>query len=266
MRGVRALLVLAPWLVACNDSRPFHCFVDDQCGAGAGGGARCEPDGYCSFADSTCASGRRFGAQSPGQLANTCVAASTDDGGLEPGDEIVPAAASGDTVLDQAQPAAVLGGARTMRVDAVPLQNGLLRFAPSIPAGAVLKRAELVIHVTGDGQLDDGVVRLYAVTEAWEEAAATWRLRAPGTPWSAEGAGPASRGAQPIASFDPQNANRDYTVRLPTDLVARWISDPAQNHGMVLTIANSADQGCTFVTREDPDMALRPRLLLRYRR
>src|SRR5207253_7650425 len=102
--------------------------------------------------------------------------------------------------------------------------------------------------------------------EGWDEASATWQSRMSGTPWSAEGAGPASRSPQPIAEFNPNHNNRDYTIRLPTDLVARWIATPAQNFGVVLVVEGTGDQGTTFVTREDPTAGNRPRLQLSYKK
>src|SRR5262249_22943983 len=48
----------------------FHCLDDTQCGAGG----RCDaPTGFCSFLDSSCDSGRRYG-EFAGGLANLCVA------------------------------------------------------------------------------------------------------------------------------------------------------------------------------------------------
>jgi hypothetical protein len=55
----------------------FHCATSDQCGAGT-----CEPEGFCSFPDSTCASGRRFG-ELGGSLAGVCVGELPGDGSVD---------------------------------------------------------------------------------------------------------------------------------------------------------------------------------------
>ena len=52
----------------------FRCGTAATCGAGT-----CEPTGYCSFDDTGCAGGRRYGAAASEELANTCV------GGVAPG-------------------------------------------------------------------------------------------------------------------------------------------------------------------------------------
>lgn len=53
----------------------FQCQVDADC---AGAGGMCEAIGYCSFPDSACASGQKYGEHS-GSLSNECVV----DGGTE---------------------------------------------------------------------------------------------------------------------------------------------------------------------------------------
>jgi hypothetical protein len=54
----------------------FHCTSNSDCTNGGAAG-RCEPVGFCSYADATCASGQRFG-EAAGALTSTCV------GGGEP--------------------------------------------------------------------------------------------------------------------------------------------------------------------------------------
>src|SRR5215467_9276093 len=49
----------------------FMCTSDESCSA-TGIAGRCEPNGFCSFVDTTCASGRRFGDGS-GPYSNMCV-------------------------------------------------------------------------------------------------------------------------------------------------------------------------------------------------
>src|SRR5262245_40461270 len=69
------------WLAAhlvlcagCLSKSPFLCESDSQCVSPGVAGGRCESNGYCSFADSECASGRRFGEATSSELAGQCVA------------------------------------------------------------------------------------------------------------------------------------------------------------------------------------------------
>lgn len=67
MRGLLAAAVLT--LAACQQlDATFRCGAEASCGNGT-----CEPTGYCSFDDSGCTSGRRYGAAAASELANTCV-------------------------------------------------------------------------------------------------------------------------------------------------------------------------------------------------
>lgn len=52
-------------------SASFACESPDDCLDGAIEGV-CEADGYCSFVDEDCGSGRRYGAHSPAGIANDC--------------------------------------------------------------------------------------------------------------------------------------------------------------------------------------------------
>ena len=68
---LRWALCLVVANAACLRTTTFHCSSDNQCQSGGQHG-RCESVGFCSFDDSACAGGRRFGDLS-GAYANTCV-------------------------------------------------------------------------------------------------------------------------------------------------------------------------------------------------
>lgn len=67
-------------LGACTESGAFVCSGDDSCGSGG----ICEADGWCSFADEECNSGRRYGSES-GAQSGQCVVSmdmGTSSGGV----------------------------------------------------------------------------------------------------------------------------------------------------------------------------------------
>lgn len=66
---MRALALTAFVLAGCSDRAIFECVDDASCGASG----RCEDNGYCSFPDAECASGRRFGEHAPAGVAGRCV-------------------------------------------------------------------------------------------------------------------------------------------------------------------------------------------------
>lgn len=63
---------------ACLRSTEYRCSSNTECGTGG----TCESVGFCSFADSSCASGVRFG-DSAGDLANQCTGTAGNDGGVD---------------------------------------------------------------------------------------------------------------------------------------------------------------------------------------
>jgi hypothetical protein len=58
-------------LTACKISDTFHCTADEQCRLDSVTGF-CESTGFCSFLDTTCASGHRYD-ETAGQLGRRCV-------------------------------------------------------------------------------------------------------------------------------------------------------------------------------------------------
>ncbi len=61
--------VVLPMLCAGCSSDTFGCLEEDQCGKDG----RCESNGYCSFPDAECESGRRFAESATDGVANVCV-------------------------------------------------------------------------------------------------------------------------------------------------------------------------------------------------
>ncbi|HEU0032317.1 MAG TPA: lectin-like protein [Kofleriaceae bacterium] len=83
-------LVATPLAVGCLRSTQFHCDDNTDCGTGT-----CEAVGYCSFADSSCGTGARFGELS-GPYAGLCVGDQPPiDGGPNDGPDAPPDAPVG---------------------------------------------------------------------------------------------------------------------------------------------------------------------------
>lgn len=76
---MRTLIFIAVSMAAgCLPRTEYKCTGNADCTAS---GSICEPSGYCSFVDGTCASGQRYGELS-GSLANECVASALADAGV----------------------------------------------------------------------------------------------------------------------------------------------------------------------------------------
>jgi hypothetical protein len=69
---VRVALLLAATAACTSASDVFPCATSSECVL-AGVSGTCEDAGFCSFPDSACASGARYGEFAPPDLANVCV-------------------------------------------------------------------------------------------------------------------------------------------------------------------------------------------------
>lgn len=78
-RGLSGVLLVMASITACSSSSSFRCRDAAQCGEDA----FCEANGYCSFPDESCDSGRRYGEFTESGLAFVCVEESTVGGSTE---------------------------------------------------------------------------------------------------------------------------------------------------------------------------------------
>ncbi len=97
MRSVACLGVAAIVGVGCQ-TEPFGCESDDQCQVDSAAGV-CETNGYCSFADPECPSGRRYSDLAGGGLAGLCVNAPMGSTGGE-GSTGVGSTSAGSTSIN----------------------------------------------------------------------------------------------------------------------------------------------------------------------
>ncbi len=106
-RGRFGLLGLVTALVGCPASEVFTCADDSECqGDGLG---RCEANGFCSFPDQQCPSGRRYGELAGGGFASDCVDAEVGSTGSQDTGESSAATGSSSGTGD-----ALDGGSTTM--------------------------------------------------------------------------------------------------------------------------------------------------------
>jgi hypothetical protein len=132
------------------------------------------------------------------------------------------------------------------------LEVGLLAFSlPELPPGLTLQKATLELRTTDDADEGGGTVLVYRVREAWDELAATWIQRMPGTPWAKPGAASPSRDDDPIATLRPDREYATFTLALPVDLIRQWVADPEANHGLAF-VRGTSQQHVHLGSRESP--------------
>jgi len=244
----------------CFDLTGHHC--DPTLGAAqCGTHGVCEPEGACSFPDTSCPSGRSFGAET--SHAGECVKRDPCNG-----------SAGATVTLDAMQNAATKGSEPDTTINTVssiridPNDNlscigsgqpefGLLQFDLIQLAGATLVSADLL--VTSD-ELLSGAVLVAPVLESWVETGVTWNDRNTALPWATPG--PRDPGSIGLAwvNHAPVVAGR-VDIPLGTE-PQRWIDDPIDNHGVVLQVEDSACDGVNLASRTAAAVETRPALRL----
>jgi hypothetical protein len=173
---------------------------------------------------------------------------------------------SGPAQVEDAQitadtPTVANGSGAVINVDGqTPHAHGLLRFptligsgAGQVPGGASISSAVLQLNCTNFGNM----MRIYRLTQSWNENEATWNQRAAGLAWGAPGAdGTASRVSTYVNGDCTATGLRSIDV---TSVVQEW-SNGAANFGVVLT-----DTGTDGIDFDSSESANSPVLTVQYR-
>lgn len=180
-----------------------------------------------------------------------------------------------DTTLDAWWPETAFGSDTVLRLRynaGTPSTHmvPLLRFdVSSIPASATILEAYLDLYLSSAERADRDVgAAVHGLLRPWNESTATWQRPVAGQSWAQPGAlGP---------GIDHVTAAADSkTVKLPagwysfnvTDLVKRWVADPASNYGLMLqaragTVPTNME--VRFAARESGEVSSRPKLRVKY--
>ena len=223
----------------------------------AGVGCRVE-DGACQFFDAetgaeigphTVQFGEADDAEVTGVTADTYLSSVADERDLNHGEE----------------PRLVVTGD--------PARTALVRFDLSaLPGAVVIEHAELVLSpCQEDGCVAGGSLAAFEVLEAWSEGeggagCASWNCRVEGVAWSVPGCGYLSEEDRARVGEAAAQASLEGGVPAAldvTEVVARWVADPAANRGLALAIDEQSS--AMLASSEAPDAHLRPRLSVTYR-
>jgi VCBS repeat-containing protein len=153
------------------------------------------------------------------------------------------------------------GGALALNVDGqLPHAHALMKF-PSligagvgqVPAGASITSATLQLNCTNAGL----AMRVFRITESWNENEATWNERAAGVPWTSPGAdGAGSNGGVSVIADCTVVGQRSIDL---TQFVQEW-SSGAPNHGVVIV-----EGGTDGVDFDSSESSISPVLTVVYR-
>jgi hypothetical protein len=220
----------------------------------------CEPEQACSFPSSACPSGRAFGSEAGGGLANQCVVRDPCSGAAT---ATVSLPAIANAATKGSVPDAVIATSESIRVD--PNDNitclgsgqperGLLRFDLTSLEGGTITNATL--GLTSDENLS-GSMAFAPILEEWIEGEVTWNSRARDHRWQTIGPrDPSSVGAAWVHATIPSGR---VQISLSTQPQI-WIDDPASNHGLVMWVENTPCDGINISSRTATAIDARPLL------
>jgi hypothetical protein len=122
-----------------------------------------------------------------------------------------------------------------------------------------VEKAVLSVYLDStSGGAVDGQLQAYDVTTAWAENTATWK-----TPWVKPG-GDYVEPAVGGAPIDKTMVGKWITIDV-TPLVAKWVADPASNHGLTLRLRKvSSVTGYRFISSENWAATNWPKLEVSY--
>lgn len=131
----------------------------------------------------------------------------------------------------------------------------------SIPAGSVIQTATLRLNRIG-GDKNTLSMSVHRLTEAYNEAQATWNNRLTGTPWTTAG-GTFDPAVWSTANVDKANGFKDFPGL--AGLVQGWRDGLFPNNGLLVKQTNetAVDKKQRFATREAA-AASRPQLVITY--
>jgi len=108
-------------------------------------------------------------------------------------------------------------------------------------------------------------VSVYEVTKNWEYDEANWHRASDDLMWDAEGANAPSDRSHTAESSTTLNATEQWYSWDVTDLVQKWVTDPALNQGMILVGSGSPlDVGRGVWSSEHSSSSQRPKLMVKY--
>ncbi len=181
-----------------------------------------------------------------------------------------------DATLSSSFPTTTYGGTSDLSVNWItyfyPPQvegNSLLRVDLwDIPVDATIESAELSLYVLERTAAQGVTLRVFELLRHWSESQTTWTASFDDQPWAVPGAAGANldRAASPTADLNLDVSRGWITIPL-TSLVQTWVTQPDQNHGVVLETSSEGYDNVEykFASSNNFEQPLRPRLTVRYR-
>lgn len=155
--------------------------------------------------------------------------------------------------------------ASALALRASGLMVPLIRFdLGALPRDTEIAEATLILTVVSGGFYEQEV-SVYEVLMPWVASEATWQRAATGVPWHTAGANGIGVDRSGVA-VDAELAIASTTIEFDiTELVAKWVADPATNHGILLRGMSGIAVQHNLASAEHWNRSVRPQLVVHYR-
>ena len=170
-----------------------------------------------------------------------------------------------DTTLNSWDPTASAGSAAYLYCYTAGEKKVLVQFdLSSLPAWASVEAATLQMRTGPSGGGNVLNITAYRLLKSWQEATATWRQAATGTPWSVYGAAgeDSDYAAGALDSVAVSALNQTYAWDV-TAAVQSWVNDGQLNAGLLLAGGTGTKTQFAFLSSEAFDY--HPSLSVTYR-
>lgn len=167
-----------------------------------------------------------------------------------------------DTFISLDQPDKNFGNDSNFELEGDAETHVLLEFdLASLPPDAIVDSATLEIYLVSiSGAPSPATISAHRITNSWDEQTVTWDKYDGINPWSMPGGSHDANLINSITIDVPEDSWRQLDV---TSVAADWVSGAFPNYGILLKINGPFSTG-VFVSKEDNDVALRPKLTITY--
>ena len=173
-----------------------------------------------------------------------------------------------DTHLDAWDPARNRGQDRLVIVRSGNTRSALFRFdLDKLPAGAQVQSATLRLYVSESSNAISLPIEVYRLRRSWEELSATWNRASASQAWGQPGADDTTSDREALPEARAMLAQTGAWVSMDiTDLVSRWLAEPAQNNGVLIKGAGGSAVEYRFISSDYANENMRPHLTIAYTR
>jgi hypothetical protein len=168
-----------------------------------------------------------------------------------------------DTYINSWYPSTNYDASHFVNVRQGDVMAALLHFDMAGVAGQEIRSARLELYASKRSNSAQLTISAYRVLRPWVGKQATWSQASTGVAWDRLGCNGEGmdRDAAASSTVSVDAVARRYSLDV-TEIVRAWVSDAAQNQGVVLKGSGGVSVEYGFASRESADTTIRPRLIV----